>query len=809
MRLGETESGSISLRSAKMAVCEIQPIQVEKGMSGAAGACPTAHVGLSSEEAARRLRQDGPNTTADTDIPVWRVLLGKFVAPVPCLLEAAIVLQLFLHEYVEASVIGVLLVFNAALGFFQEGRAKATLAALKSRLALNASVLRDGAWSVVPAAGLVRGDIIKLTLGGVVPADAHIEGGAVQLDQSMLTGEAMPVEAEAGYETFAGALVRRGEAVAEVTATGSNTKFGRAAELVRTAHVTSTQQKAVLRVVLYLAGINGALAALLIIYAWYIQLPLSEIIPLALIAILASVPVALPATFTLATAIGAQALGRRGVLPTRLSAVDEAASMNVLCVDKTGTLTGSELALAAVIPLEHGSESEVLMWARLASSDGGLDPIDAAVRNAAARCNFTMMPRRVQFVPFDPKVKMAEATVTDPAGEKFRVVKGAFAHVLAIAQASPEASVKATALEAQGFRVLGVASGKADALRIFGLLALSDPPRPEAAGCLAQLNSMGIRVVMVTGDAEATAAAVAHAVGLQGAVAAPGAIAGTIHPEDFGVFAGVLPEDKFALVRAFQRAGYTVGMCGDGANDAPALRQAQLGIAVSTATDVAKSAAGLVLTDPGLNGIVGAVTEGRVAFQRILTYTLRSILNKVRQVSYLALGLLITDHAILTPMLVVISMITGDFLAMSSTTDNVRPSEKPNTWKIGRLTAAGVLLGLVDLAFCIGVLLVGKDYLKLDLETLRTLTMVNLVISGQSIYYAVRERRRIWSSRPSTIVLLCSLADLLIVPTLAFAGILMAPLPLPIILCLYATAIVFAFALDEAKIRIFRFLQLQ
>jgi len=760
--------------------------------------------GLSSEEAARRLRQYGPNTTSSsTDTPAWRVLVGKFAAPVPCLLAAAIVLQLFLGEYIEAAVIGLLLLFNAALGFFQEGRAKATLAALRSRLALNASVLRDGSWSIVPAAALVPGDLIKLTLGSVVPADARIGEGTVLLDQSMLTGESMPIEADASYRTFAGALVRRGEALAEVTATGPNTRFGRAAELVRTAHVTSTQQKAVLRVVLYLAGINGTLAALLIAYAWYIGLPFGEIIPLALIAILASVPVALPATFTLATAVGAQALGKRGVLPTRLSAVDEAASVNVLCVDKTGTLTKSELTVAAVVPLGQSSEPDVLMWARLASSDAGLDPVDAAIRHAAARYSFAASPRREEFVPFDPAAKIAEAQVTDQDGARLHAVKGAFAHVQAMARPLPEASMKATALEAEGFRVLGVAVGTAGAMQLIGLIALSDPPRPEAASCLAQLNSMGVRVVMVTGDAPATAAAVARAVGLEGAVAPPGAITEIAYPEDYAIFAGVLPEDKFALVKALQLAGYTVGMCGDGANDAPALRQAQLGIAVSTATDVAKSAAGIVLTEPGLDGIVGAVIEGRVAFQRILTYTLRSILHKVPQVAYLAIGLLLTGHAILTPMLVVISMITGDFLAMSSTTDNVRPSEKPNTWKIGQLTIAGVLLGLFDLVFCVGVLLVGKDYLELDLDTLRTLMLVNLVISGQAIYYVVRERRRIWSSRPSEIVLACSLADLLIVPTLAFAGVLMAPLPLSIILSVFATAIVFAFALDEAKARLF------
>jgi H+-transporting ATPase len=423
------------------------------------------------------------------------------------------------------------------------------------------------------------------------------------------------------------------------------------------------------------------------------------------------------------------------------------------------------------------------------------------------------MLQRKQFVPFDPRVKMAEATVVDAAGGTRHVIKGAFAYITALAQTSPAANAKAAELEAEDFRVLGVAlsrSGLATPgeLQVIGLLALSDPPRQEAAGCVAMLRSMGVDVVMVTGDAPATAGAVARAIGLNGTVASAAAMPRAANAHDFAVFAGVLPEDKYTLVKAFQKSGYTVGMCGDGANDAPALRQAQPGIAVSTATDVAKSAAGLVLTKPGLVGIVSAVTEGRIAFQRILTYTLRSMVHKVRQVTYLGVGLLITDHAILTPMLVVISMITGDFLAMSSTTDNVRPSARPNTWKIGSLTIAGVLMGLADLAFCVGVLLIGKDYLHLDLERLRTLTLVNLAFSGQAIYYVVRERRRIWSSKPSAIVLASSVADLAIVPSLAFGGILMAPLPLKIILSVFAAAVVFAFLLDQVKISIFRLLRM-
>jgi H+-transporting ATPase len=765
--------------------------------------------GLSKQAAEQRLRQLGPNSTDQAEAPAWRVLLGKFVAPVPCLLEAAIVLQLMLGEYVEASVIGVLVVFNALLGFFQEGRAQATLAALKSRLPLNAAVLRDSVWQVVQAGELVEGDIVKLTLGSVVAADVRIGQGAVLLDQSLLTGESMPVEAGPGSEALAGALVRRGEAVAEVIATGARTRFGRTAELVRTAKVTSSQQKAVLRVVLYLAGINGTLAVLLIGFAVYIHMPLAEIIPLGLIAILASVPVALPATFTLATAVGAQALGKRGVLPTRLSAVDEAATMNVLCVDKTGTLTCNELAVTAIVSFDGCSEADVVMWARLASSDAGLDPVDGAVRNAMARYQFAAMPTLVAFVPFDPDAKMAEATVLDVHGERRRVVKGAFASVMAMVEPVPAAAVKAAELEAEGFRVLGVAAGAPDALHLVGLIALSDPPRPEARGCIAQLREMGVRVVMVTGDALATAQVIARAVGLSGAAAPAKAIMKSVRPEDFAVFAGVLPEDKYDLVKAFQRAGFCVGMCGDGANDAPALRQAQLGIAVSSSTDVAKSAAGIVLTEPGLTGIVSAVTEGRIAFQRILTYTLRSIVHKVRQVTYLSVGLLVTDHAILTPMLVVISMITGDFLAMSSTTDNVRPSAKPNAWRIRDLVLAGVVMGLFDLAFCVAVLLIGKNYLHLDIDSLRTLTLVNLVFSGQAIFYVVRERRHLWSSRPSGIVIASSIADLLIVPTLAVGGMLMVPLPLSVVASVFAGAVVFAFALDAVKAAVFRGLNMQ
>ncbi len=756
--------------------------------------------GLSSAEAQRIRAQVGPNATPDVAIHPVRLVLGKFLAPVSVLLEIAIVLQLALGEYVEGAIIGSLLIFNTALGFFHESRAQSTIAALKSRLALNASVMRDGAWTICPAAELVPGDAVKLTLGTVVAADVLIREGSILLDQSMLTGESLPVEAGPGTETYAGALVRRGEAVAEVRATGMRTKFGRTAELVRTAYVVSTQQKAVFRVVRNLAGFNSAITLLLMIYAYEIGMPLSEVIPLVLISVLASVPVALPATFTLATAIGARALTRAGVLPTRLSAVDEAASLDVLCIDKTGTLTRNELAVAAIHAMPGFDEDRVLMLAALASADGGQDPVDAAVRVAAAlHDKNTNLLKITRFMPFDPTVKMSEAHAVDHGGNALRIVKGAFAVVHGISQPSPQAELIANGLEKHGHRVLGVAIGTDGAMRVAGIVALSDPPRSDSKPMIDQLRALGVHTIMVTGDAATTAAFVADAVGLTGAVCLPGQIPDRVGPDDFSVFAGVLPEDKFRLVKAFQNAGHTVGMCGDGANDAPALRQAQIGIAVSTATDVTKSAAGIVLTEPGLGGIVASVREGRVTFQRILTYALRSIVHKSRQVLFLGFGLILTKHAILTPMLMVISMITGDFLAMSSTTDNVRPSSRPNSWRIDTLTIVGITLGLFDLFFCVGLLSFGSLVMHLDIDTLRTMTLVTLAFNGQAVFYVVRERRRLWSSRPSLFVIVSSILDILIIATLALAGVLMAPLAPSIVAGILAAAIVLALMMDQVK----------
>ncbi|MEO6974136.1 MAG: HAD-IC family P-type ATPase [Rhodoferax sp.] len=764
--------------------------------------------GLSSAEARRRLAESGPNAMPDTSAHPLRSALEKFWAPVPWMLEAAVVLQCALGKFVEAGIIAGLLVFNAALGLIQEGRAQATLAALKSRLALNASVQRDGAWSIIPAADLVPGDVVKLSLGGVVAADMRLVSGDALLDHSMLTGESVPIEAAAGAQTFAGALVRRGEAVAVVTATGARTRFGRTAELVRTAHVVSSQQKAVLLVVRNLAMFSGVVIVMLIACALYLRMPLAELVPLVLTAVLAAIPVALPATFTLSAALGARALAGRGVLSTRLTAVDEAGTMDVLCADKTGTLTCNALSVTTVSPMPGFDARHVLTLAALASAEGSQDPVDTAIRVAASASVEPQAPKLVKFTAFDPTKKMSEASAVDSTGSALRVVKGAFSVVAGLAQPSPTAPALAAELEGQGLRVLAVAAGAPTALKLAGLVALSDPPRADSAALVTELHGLGVRVVMATGDAPATAAIVAQAVGLSGATCPPGPIPDGVKPEAFVIFAGVLPEDKYKLVKAFQKGGHVVGMCGDGANDAPALRQAQIGIAVSSATDVAKSAAGMVLTEPGLAGIVAAVKEGRVTFQRILTYTLNSILKKIVTAFLLVFGLIMTGHAILTPLLMVIVMIAGDFLAMSLTTDNVDPSPSPNAWRIGNLTMAGVLIGIALLAFCMGALAIGKFTLDLGTEALQTLTFVVLVFGSQATLYAIRQRRHMWGIRPSRWLVASSVADILIASILAIGGIAMTPLPIAVVAGVLAAALVFAIVLDALKIPVFAHLRI-
>jgi H+-transporting ATPase len=479
--------------------------------------------------------------------------------------------------------------------------------------------------------------------------------------------------------------------------------------------------------------------------------------------------------------------------------------IDVLCADKTGTLTENSLAVAAVCAVDAGhGESDVVAMAVLASSADGQDLVDRAIRAyAAAHCTPVPALSVQRFTPFDPARKLAEAATIDASGQAARVVKGAPLAVAALAPMSPRAAEELDRLTTAGYRTLAVACGPPDAMTLIGLIAFSDPPRADSRALLAELRRLGVRPIMVSGDAPATAATVAGAIGLDGPVCPPGEIPDDVSPARFAVYAGVFPEDKFRLVKAFQQHGDAVGMCGDGANDAPALRQAQMGIAVSTATDVAKAAAGIVLTEPGLGGIVACVAEGRSAFQRVLTYTLSILVNKSVNLIVLGVGLIMTGHAVLTPMLQALSMLAGDIVTMSRAADRAKPTPYPNAWRVRNLTLAAIPLGAFKLCYCVGVLAVGWYGLGLGAPEMRTLTFAMLVFAGQANVYVLREKGPLWTSRPAPIMLVASLADVSLVAALVLSGVLVSPLSPAIVVLLALATLGFALAMDGLKRLVF------
>jgi H+-transporting ATPase len=760
--------------------------------------------GLSSAEAARRLAEFGPNEMPETrERPLIRAL-RHFWSPVPWMLEVTILLQLASGERMEATMVGALLMINVALAIVQEGRANATLSLLRKRLAPRARVRRDGAWVDVAAATLAPGDVVQLSLGGIVPSDVRLIWGSVLLDQSMLTGESVAVERGAGDEAYAGALVRRGEAVAEVTATGVRTYFGRTAELVRAADVESSEQKAVLGVVKALTAVNMAIVIGMVAYASAIGMTVAQIVPLVLAALLSAVPVSMPAVFTLAATLGARRLANEGVLLARLSALQEAAMIDVLCADKTGTLTMNALSVSRVVPLVEGlTEAALLGRAAAASSADGQDPVDGAIRAAAAQCAAPAL-KVARFTPFDPAAKMAEALVVGADGAPIRIAKGSPIAIAALTPLTPAAQAAQAKLAAEGCRVLAVAAGPPERMALTGLIGLSDPPRADSAPLLAELRTWGVGAVMITGDTAETAGAVARAIGLDGPVCPPGKIPEEAGPQDYAVYAGVFPEDKFRLVKAFQREGHAVGMCGDGANDAPALRQAQMGIAVSSATDVAKSAAGLVLTEPGLTGIVACIDEGRAAFQRVMTYTLSLLVNKAVTLIVMGGGLVMTGHAVMTPLLQALWMLGSDIPMMARAADRARPTPYPNAWRIREMILTALPLGAVKLAYLMSVLALGWFRLRLEPESMRSLTFLALVLAGQITGLVLRSRNHIWRSRPAAVMLAATGTAAALASVFALMGWFMASLPGWLILSLFGGSLFYGLMLDSVKVVMLR-----
>ncbi|MGP8473209.1 HAD-IC family P-type ATPase [Burkholderia sp. PR2] len=758
--------------------------------------------GLSSAEVRSRKAEFGANAVRETTPSFGRMLLSKLWAPVPWLLEASIVLQLVIGADMEAAVVIVLLAFNVVLSLIQEQRAAAALSVLRKQLEPTSRVRRDGRWIRVPAADLVPDDVIELPIGAVVPADVRVMNGFATVDQSMLTGESTLMDAPAGSTVHAGSIVKRGRALGIVTATGTRTYFGRTVELVRIAHAPSAEQHAVLAAVRNLGMINGTIALVALGYARHLGFSSGELLRLALTMLLATVPVALPATFTLSAALSALSLSRRGALPTRLSAVHEAAAMDVLCSDKTGTLTRNAAEVTEVAPQPGYTPEQLLDLAALTCEPAGDDPLDAAILRAVAMRGGEPRPdRTVRRVPFDPDTKMSQAFVQNTDGEPMRVVKGALQALERIMVCSSDVRTKSDAFARDGQRIIAVGVEAAGGRRsLVGLIALSDPPRADAATLIESLRALGVRTVMVTGDSAATAAAVAHDIGLR-PTPYPG-VDGFDRAKlsRFDVFARVMPEGKYRLVQELQGAGHVVGMCGDGVNDAPALRQAQVGIAVSNASDAAKAAAAIVLTEPGLSGVVAAVSEGRMASRRLLTYTLNMLVKKIEIVLLLTYGLVALHRPLITPMIMIILLVTNDFLTMSLTTDRAEPAQVPQRWNMPRIVLVATLFGFGKLAFSACVIAFGAFEGHLAPSSILTLGFLAIAFGNQAMIYVLRSRRHLWSSMPSLWLLTSSVVDVAIVCALALSGTLVSALPLQWIVGVAVAASGFALVVDQLKV---------
>jgi H+-transporting ATPase len=767
--------------------------------------------GLSTPEVIKLRAEYGSNTIPEKK-PNWVVsYLNKLMGPVAWMLEISLVLELVLGKQLEALVIGLLLLFNAAISTLQERQSYQALSILRNRLTISIRTLRDGKWIMLPADQLVPGDCIYLRAGDLIPADIRLLEGSLLVDKSAITGESLPEEVSTGGSAFAGTVVRRGEASGRVEKIGVQTTYGKTAELVRLAATPGHLQKLVFAIVRNLIILDLALIAVVMTYALVTRLPLSDMIPFALILLVASIPIALPVTFTLATALGARSLTVKGVLVTRLSAIEDAAEMEVLCTDKTGTLTENELSVAIVQAMEPYTLQDVIRYAAFASDPATHDPLDLAIYKEAKKKQIDLTGwQRHAYTPFDPLTKRSEASVVD-GSRNIIIMKGAVQSINSLLPSQVKGGLDDQSLSCQGYRVLGVAVNTGKNLLPVGLIAFEDPLRQDSASLLERLKEMGIRLIMITGDGLATAQTVARKVGLMGKGCTPKTAGSSLKTgqSDCDVVAEVLPEDKFKLVSAIQKTGLTVGMTGDGVNDAPALKQAEVGIAMVNATDVAKAAASLVLTKPGLSNVVDAIQTSREIYQRMLTYTLNKIVKTIEIAFFLGFGLMLTGTFVTTPLLMILLLFTNDFVTMMIATDKVKASHKPNHWQVKTLVIAALFIAVPILLLSFGVFLFGRDILHLPLAELQTLIFAMLVFSGQGTIYLVRERDHFWSSCPSRNLIISSLTDITVVTLIVTLGFLVTPIPLVYTLTLLGIIIVYLALVDLVKVQVFRWLKVR
>ncbi|MCL6438680.1 MAG: plasma-membrane proton-efflux P-type ATPase [Rubrobacteraceae bacterium] len=782
--------------------------------------------GLTEQEARTRLERYGPNSLEEERRNILLELLSYFWGPIPWMIEVAAILSAAVRHWADLIIILVLLIFNAAVGFWQEYQATNAVEALKKQLALKARVLRDGEWTEIEASRLVPGDIVRLRIGDVVPADVKLlEGEYLSVDQSALTGESLPVDKRAGGAAYSGSTVKQGEMVALVVGTGQQTYFGKTARLVSSARTVSHFQRAVLQVGDFLIAVALALVAVLIIAELFRGAPFLTLVQFALILTVASIPVAMPAVLSVTMATGALALSRMKAIVSRLEAIEEMAGMDVLCSDKTGTLTQNRLTLGDPVLFGARDEREIVLMAALASTRDGQDPIDLAVLSGLQAGGSELDSYAIRrFVPFNPVDKRTEAEVEDPSGTVLKVTKGAPQVIIDLCKPTPElrakANVQVDELAAQGFRTLGVArSPDGERWEFLGLLPLFDPPREDSAETLERAREHGIRVKMVTGDNMAIAREISSRLGLgtnierstllekvSKSVPPPADAIEQVEAADG--FAEVFPEHKFALVKALQERGHIVGMTGDGVNDAPALKQADTGIAVSGATDAARAAADLVLTEAGLSVIVRAVEEARRIFERMNSYTIYRITMTLNIMLFVVATMLAFDFYPLTTVMIILLALLDDVPIMAIAFDNTRLDPRPVRWRMARMLVLSSVLGATALIQSFSLLLIARHFLHLGIGQTQSLLFLQLVIGGHLMLFLTRSKGRFWSRPyPALPLFLAIVGTQIVAVALVGFGILVAAVPWRWILLVWVYDALWMLAVDRIKTYTYRVLE--
>jgi len=747
--------------------------------------------GLSQAEAEKRLNQYGPNEIEEKKTNPFLKFLTYFWGPIPWMIEVAVILSAVDRHWPDFAIILVLLLANAVIGFWEEREAGNAIEALKAKLAVKTRVKRDGKWINPAARELVPGDVIRLRLGDIVPADARLlEGDSVEVDQSALTGESLPATRKSGEAAFSGSIIRQGEIGALVYATGTNTYFGKTAQLVQEAHTVSHFQRAVLKIGNYLIILAVVLVAVIITVAIFRGDPILTTLQFALVLTVAAIPVALPTVLSVTMAVGARLLARKEAIVSRLVAIEELAGVDMLCADKTGTLTQNKLTLGVPFSTENTPNEQVILYAALASRSENNDTIDLAILGGLKDKDSLKAYEVVHFQPFDPVHKRTEATIKAKDGRTFKVTKGAPQVILELSanagQVKPAIEKAVNEFAARGFRSLGVARAEGEGQWEFiGVLPLFDPPRDDAMATIQTASKMGVKIKMVTGDALAIAKETAKKLNMGKNIFDAGSLGDAKRKENTQIaesiekadgFAQVFPEHKFHIVDVLQKLGHIVGMTGDGVNDAPALKKSDCGIAVSDATDAARAAASIVLLKPGLSVIIDAIKESRKIFQRMNSYAIYRITETLRVLLFMTLSILVFNFYPVTAVMIVMLALLNDGAILSIAYDNVHYKDQPEAWNMRMVLGISTVLGVIGVVSAFGLFYLGERVFHLDRAHIQTLMYLKLSVAGHLTIFLTRTRGPFWSIRPARILWVAVVGTQIVATLIAVYGLFMTPL---------------------------------